>query len=184
VRHIVAGVLRRGDEIVLVQQQGPGDPDPFWAIPGGTVEGNELLIDALIREVWEETGLAVLDSGPLAYVAQMHNPVRAVLSPGEIPGPEEVATTFVFDVSAWTGEIGGADPDGLVMHAQFVAIAEAIARLEQSPFRIMREPIVAYLRGQAAPGSVWLYRRRAGGDELVRVSAGSSRESGRNPGRD
>ena len=65
---IVAAVVRRGGQVVLVQQQGPDDPDPSWALPGGLLEPGESLTDALKREVRRETGLDVVSVGALAYV--------------------------------------------------------------------------------------------------------------------
>jgi ADP-ribose pyrophosphatase YjhB (NUDIX family) len=71
---IVAGVVRQGNEILLVQQQGPHDLAPFWALPDGRVEVGELLSEALVREVREETGLEVLEMGRLLYAAQHDSP--------------------------------------------------------------------------------------------------------------
>ena len=67
---IVAAIIRRGDEILLVEQQGKDDPAPSWALPGGRVEPGELFHDALTREVREETGLTVAAIGQLAYLVQ------------------------------------------------------------------------------------------------------------------
>jgi len=49
--HLAIAILRRDDCVVLVQQQTPGVPQPYWVLPGGLVESGELVVDALIREV-------------------------------------------------------------------------------------------------------------------------------------
>ena len=33
--HVVIGLLHQEDQILLVQQQGPDDPQPYWVLPGG-----------------------------------------------------------------------------------------------------------------------------------------------------
>ncbi|WIG59692.1 MAG: hypothetical protein OJF49_002439 [Ktedonobacterales bacterium] len=171
---IVAAVVRQGDAILLVRQQGADDPRPTWALPGGVVEDGELLHEALARELREETGLALRRVGALLYVAQTHvtHMTRGVLR-GEAGARAEayVATAFVFDVAGWIGEIASDDPDHVVSAARFFPRAEAIALLDQLGARVMREPIVAYLRGEAAPGAVWLYRRQDDGtDALISLS--------------
>ncbi len=165
---IVAALIRREDEVLLVQEQGPDDPGAVWALPGGVVEAGELLNEALAREVREETGLEVRDPGRLIYVAQMHNPIDPVRSPGEGPASGSRTTTFVFEVNVWSGEPCAQDPDRLVSTVAFVPPADAIGKLDRLPLRVMREPIVAYLRGEVECGAVWLYRKRTDGkDELV-----------------
>jgi len=44
---------------LLVQQQAPHDPAATWSLPGGVAEHGELLTEAHVREVFEETGLEV-----------------------------------------------------------------------------------------------------------------------------
>ena len=54
----VDGVLLENGEILLIKRKG----EPFkgkWALPGGFVEYNEKVEDAIIREIREETGVNV-----------------------------------------------------------------------------------------------------------------------------
>jgi 8-oxo-dGTP diphosphatase len=158
---IVAAIIRRGDEILLVEQQGPNDPASSWALPGGRVEPGELLIDALAREVREETGIAIRAPSRLAYLAQ-HNNVNPYHD------LDKVVTVFAFEVDAWEGAIGVNDPDGFILQARFVSVADAIHKFEETlSYRVMREPVVAYLRGEAKPGAMWFYRRQADGNDAL-----------------
>lgn len=145
---IVAGILWRGNEILLVEQQGADDPAPSWALPGGRVEDGELLTDALIREVREETGLAVHRIGSLAYLVQ-HTRLDSA----------GILTVFVFEIAEWAGEIRTNDPDKLILQARFMQVNEAIHLLETTlPWQMMLEPVVEYLSGNAKPGTLWTYR--------------------------
>jgi 8-oxo-dGTP diphosphatase len=164
---IVAALMRRGEEVLLVRQQGANDPAPSWALPGGVVESGELLTEALTREVREETGLEVIDSGHLLY---------AVHAARDNSAEGHQTLVFVFAVAEWRGELRVADPDNLILGACFWPRAEAIEKLESLPWPTMREPMVAYLRGEAGRGAVWLYRGKPdGADELVARTSGAGR---------
>ncbi len=164
---IAAAIIRRGSEIVLVEQRGPNDLASSWALPAGVAEPGELLTEALVREVREETGLDVLDPGKLIYVAQLDNPHPQQIHENAGPGSGYLATTFVFEVSNWAGTLHTVDPDGFVLEAQFTPTADAIDKLETHPFRVMHEPIVAYLRGQVGSGAMWFYRRQSDGQDVL-----------------
>lgn len=52
---VVAGIIQK-EKVLLLQRE----KEPFkdlWSLPGGKIESNEFITDALIREVSEETNL-------------------------------------------------------------------------------------------------------------------------------
>jgi len=51
---------------VLLIEQNFGDQKPYWALPGGLIHSNEPLIDAVRRELIEETNVAV------SYLEQLY----------------------------------------------------------------------------------------------------------------
>jgi 8-oxo-dGTP diphosphatase len=153
-RQISVALTRQNDAVLLVRQSGHDDPEPYWALPGGIVERGETLLETLVREVYEETGLRVIAVRQLIYLAQ-------TVSPGS------QSTAFVFEVESWRGNLH-VHGDGFVSEAAFVPVNEAIARLKAISYRNMREPIVAYLSGDVSAGAMWLYRlQKDGSRELV-----------------
>ncbi len=66
------------------------------------------------------------------------------------------------------GDLGEAIRGDPVKGSQFFPISDAITNIEELRFRVMREPLTAYLRQEVTPGAMWLYRRdEDGGDSLV-----------------
>jgi 8-oxo-dGTP diphosphatase len=64
---LAVGALIFGEEGVLLVERGRPPLEGYWSLPGGLVETGERLEDALIREVSEETGLAV-EPGRIATI--------------------------------------------------------------------------------------------------------------------
>lgn len=59
----VGAVVVRNDELLLVRRgHAPGEGQ--WSVPGGRVEAGEMLAEAVVRELAEETGLEGI-CGPL-----------------------------------------------------------------------------------------------------------------------
>lgn len=50
-----AVVVHDGDLLLIRRGHGPAAGE--WSVPGGRVEGGELLLEAVVRELQEETGL-------------------------------------------------------------------------------------------------------------------------------
>ncbi len=56
-RFVVGAVITRGRKVLLLKRKKKSFLGGVFEFPGGKVEANETLLDALRREVWEETGL-------------------------------------------------------------------------------------------------------------------------------
>ena len=53
----VAGIIRNELGEILLQNKGNGEK---WSLPAGAIEPGEAPAEAVVREVWEETGLCVV----------------------------------------------------------------------------------------------------------------------------
>jgi ADP-ribose pyrophosphatase YjhB (NUDIX family) len=66
----VGGVVVDDGRLLLVRR-GRGAGIGLWSVPGGRVEWGESLVDAVVREVAEETGLAVVPARWLGWVERI-----------------------------------------------------------------------------------------------------------------
>ena len=74
---VVAGILLRGDRILICQRR---HSDPYgleWEFPGGKVQPGEGLVEALRRELAEELAIGA-EIGPEVYRLRHHYPDRYV----------------------------------------------------------------------------------------------------------
>jgi 8-oxo-dGTP diphosphatase len=110
-RHIVNALLMR-DRTVLLARRGPHRKayPGLWSFPGGHVEPNETLDEALIRELREEIGVT---------------PTHCV-SAGSIADPNDPAIYHMYAVTAWDGGEPAMIGDEHVALGWF-ALAEAAA---------------------------------------------------------
>ena len=161
--NVAAGILRRGDEVLLIRQAAPGE-EPHWSIPGGVIDDGELVPEGLAREVLEETGLTVVSAARLAFVVQIDNRRPEQVHASRGPGRGFLATVWTFEAN-WRGELRPADPDGFVVEASFVPLGDAVERLERSSWLGWT---ARYLRGELEPGSAVFERWQIeGGVETV-----------------
>lgn len=96
---VAAGVLHRGDTVLLAERVRGGHGDGFWEFPGGKIEPGESPTDALIRELGEELGVRITDASPLLVTEHRY--------------PERHVRLHVFDVHAWRGEPAGRESQAL-----------------------------------------------------------------------
>ncbi|MBN8728176.1 MAG: Nudix family hydrolase [Xanthomonadales bacterium] len=88
--HVAAGVVRDGHGRVLLAERTPGRHlAGLWEFPGGKIEPGELAVDALARELREETGVVVESAHPLISVPHRY--------------PEKTIVLHVWQVTAWSG---------------------------------------------------------------------------------
>lgn len=150
---LAMGIIRQGNEILLVQESLGINGEILWSLPGGGVEDGELLNEALQRELREETGLLV------------GNPVRTAFLMHIDSEQHPSALAVAFEIDEWTGDVAPRDDD--IKQAAFFTLPDALKLLGELDSATQRDPIVGYLTGAIAPGTTWLYRNRGKEETLV-----------------
>lgn len=117
IRMAAYGLLTTEDgRILLTWFNGTPHAQPCWTMPGGGVEFDESLKDALAREIFEETGYRV-DVGLM--LADHHFTVSRT----EDRRPLRFQR-FIFDTTITAGQLGTTEIDGTTDFAQWVPIAD------------------------------------------------------------
>ena len=117
----VAGIVRDGERILLVQECESG----LWSTPGGALELDDTPANAVIREVYEETGLVVEPT----RIFGVYGGPEFIVRYGN--GDETQYVSTMFECRVVSGEI---KPDGdEILVARFWTTDEAL-ELPLSPW--------------------------------------------------
>lgn len=127
--------------VLLVGNDWQGFGNVRYTLPGGVVERGESTLDALVREVMEETGLKITAIEHLAYAVHVEDVKR-----------NDRAVSFVF-LTRYDGLLNPRDPDGFIVEARFFPVEEVEAIIPIAP---LREPLANYLR-ERQPGRFYSY---------------------------
>lgn len=148
---VAGGIVLRGEQLLLVRNRRRND-SVEWSTPGGVVDPGETLLEALGREVLEETGIQVDHwDGPLYEITVDFTDLGWLL---RVEAHRAVE---------WNGEIVLEDPDGIVEHADFYGLEECEDHLVQSP-RWVREPLLEWCRQR--PNQILRFRYQVTGTEI------------------
>jgi 8-oxo-dGTP diphosphatase len=145
---VVGGAIIEDDGRLLLVQNRRRNGSLDWSPPGGVIEihEGETLLDGLTREVEEETGLRVSNWSEPVYE------VRA-----EAPDMGWNLHAVIHVALAFEGELHSDDPDGIVVDARFVALADCGEHLVAChPW--VREPLVDWLADRWAESRPYGYR--------------------------
>ena len=141
---VAAGVLLdRMGRVLLVANDWGRRGKIRYTLPGGMVEPGETAVEAVVREVREETGLTVVEVEHLAYVVQVEDRRR-----------RERTVAMAFRVR-WKGLLNPHDPDGHIVEARFFD-REALKERLGSHLPLL-EPLLYYLE-TGEPGHYHAYR--------------------------
>ena len=112
-----------GEPDVLLIRRGRPPLEGQWSIPGGKIEYGERLLDAVMREVWEETAVKIRVLDLLDVFESL---------PASTPSSEPVSTlshhyVMVDYIAEWISGDPQAGDDAA--DAQFVPLSEAMDRM-------------------------------------------------------
>lgn len=87
---VAVGIIRRDGDIFLAQRSASSYMANRWEFPGGKIEADETPVQALRRELLEETGIEVVNATPYDTVDHTYDDLRVTL--------------HFFIVDGWKGE--------------------------------------------------------------------------------
>lgn len=134
--HLATGIAVRDGRLLMVASRYPNHAEPLWNLPGGRQLPGELLAETVVREVFEETGLRA-DAEEVAYVSESYDGAQHFLN-----------VTFRVILRRAQDETGERQDDaGAEDHVVEVAWVPLSEVGERIAVAVVREPLLAYLRG-------------------------------------
>ena len=94
----VGAIVRRADELLLVRR-GHEPAAGEWSVPGGRVEPGESLMEAVVRELLEETGLRGVCGPLVGWVERISDNYHFVILDFEVTVTEDLTPTAGSDAS-------------------------------------------------------------------------------------
>jgi ADP-ribose pyrophosphatase YjhB (NUDIX family) len=128
-RKIGAAAIVMRDGAVLLECR---SDDGSWALPGGTLEENETLLQAVARELREETGLEAMSA---TLFGVFSDPSRVI---AYLDGNVYRLLTVVFRVETAAGEPAASEES---LEVRFVPLSE-LGRVEVTP---VHRPVIEAL---------------------------------------
>lgn len=115
-----AAILDAQSRLLMVNAY-PGARSDLWCLPGGGAEADQSLTENLMREVAEETGIAVIIGAPI-LINEFHSPAHAF---------RQVDLIFRATFQG-TADLRLEDPEGVVNRFRWVTQSE-LAGLRHKP---------------------------------------------------
>jgi len=143
---VAAGLLITDDQLLLVANE-RRDGSVDWSPPGGVIDPGEAPLEALSREVREETGLVVAGWSEVAYRVEVVAPHTGGFR----------LQVQVHQALSYTGEVTLDDPDGIVIDADFVPFGRVHEQMQSSPPWVA-EPVTEWSSGDTEPQKLYRYR--------------------------
>ncbi|MEJ7834425.1 MAG: NUDIX domain-containing protein [Nocardioides sp.] len=111
-------IVDDSDRVLLTWFNGSERSAPGWTLPGGGVEYDETLVEAVVREVHEEAGYDVEVGAPLVAHSW------TTRDDGPRPPRPYKAVRVVFDARIVGGELGTLETGGTTDHAEWIPLSE------------------------------------------------------------
>jgi 8-oxo-dGTP pyrophosphatase MutT (NUDIX family) len=94
-------ILRKGDEVLLLQRANTGYQDGKYGLVSGHLDGDELATHGMVREAKEEAGITI-EPEDLALVHTVHRLSRS--------SNNQERMDLFFEATTWEGEITNVEP--------------------------------------------------------------------------
>lgn len=99
--HVAVGVIKQGDQYFLTKRLADSHQGGKWEFPGGKVEDDETVHQALFRELKEEVAIEVLTCTPLMEITHDYVDKKVCLEVFVVDNFIGEATALEGQASAW-----------------------------------------------------------------------------------